>query len=117
MNFLPKHNSAESTGSVRTSSASGSGDSGCELLTGRQPPPPVNWDTSPAEQVADMSGIEPKSSPCWNDGNRLLVRESGQIGQEILDAEGTMVCWTVDPWLAQVIVRLLNRADRAGVLA
>ena len=44
--------------------------------------------------------------------NELLgsftVRQSGSIGQEILDQDGTVVAWTTDAWLAQVICKLLS---------
>lgn len=34
---------------------------------------------------------------------------SGHIGQEIVDADGTIVCWTCDEALAGVLAGLLNR--------
>lgn len=46
----------------------------------------------------------------------FTVRSSGGIGQEIVDPDGVVICWTVDPWLAQVIVRLLEKANREGLL-
>jgi hypothetical protein len=45
----------------------------------------------------------------------FTVRSSGNIGREIVDADGVVVCWTVDPWLAQVIARLLESSDREGL--
>jgi len=38
----------------------------------------------------------------------FTVRQSGSIGQEILDQDGTVVAWTTDAWLAQVVCKLLN---------
>ena len=38
----------------------------------------------------------------------FTVRQSGSIGQEILDQDGTVVAWTTDAWLAQVICKLLS---------
>ena len=38
----------------------------------------------------------------------FTVRQSGNIGQEILDQDGTVVAWTTDAWLAQVICNLLS---------
>lgn len=39
---------------------------------------------------------------------QFSVRESGNIGQEVLDADGKVVAWTTDIVLAHRIVRLLN---------
>ena len=41
------------------------------------------------------------------------VRQSGAVGQVIVDADGTIACWTCDGVLAAVLASLLNRA--AGV--
>ena len=41
--------------------------------------------------------------------SEFSVRDSGSIGQEILDADGAVVAWTVDSVLAQRIVQLLNQ--------
>lgn len=117
MNFFLKQNSANSMESGRTSSASGCDVSGCEPQAARRPPPLASWATPCGDPVGGMSGIEPRSSPYWNGGESFVVRESGQVGQEILDAEGRVICWTTDPWLAQVIARLLERANRDGLLA
>ena len=38
----------------------------------------------------------------------FTVRQSGNIGQEIIDQDGTVVAWTTDDWLAQVVCKLLN---------
>lgn len=46
----------------------------------------------------------------------FTVRSSGSIGQEIVDPDGVVICWTVDPWLAQVIAHLLEMSDREGLL-
>jgi hypothetical protein len=35
------------------------------------------------------------------------VRTTGNIGQEILDPDGRIIAWTTDPWVAQVVARLL----------
>ena len=39
------------------------------------------------------------------------IHQSGSIGQEILDADGRIICWTTDEWVAQVIARLLNENE------
>lgn len=51
-----------------------------------------------------------------NDTNEYIVQQSGTIGQEILDGNGTVICWTTDPWLAQVIAELLTQAEKNGLL-
>ena len=38
----------------------------------------------------------------------FTVRQSGNIGQEILDQDGNTIAWTTDAWLAQVICKLLS---------
>ena len=65
----------------------------------------------PASQL--LSGIQ-RSSKFWKgrdtqEMNEFAVRNSGSIGQEILDVDGAVVAWTVDSVLAQRIVRLLNQ--------
>ncbi len=37
----------------------------------------------------------------------IAVRQSGNIGQEILGPDGRIVAWTTDAWIAKVIRRLL----------
>lgn len=39
------------------------------------------------------------------------IRQSGNIGQEILDADGKIIAWTTDDWTAQVIAKLLNQNE------
>ena len=41
----------------------------------------------------------------------FTVRQSGSIGQEILDQDGTVVAWTIDAWLAQVVCKLLTENE------
>ena len=38
----------------------------------------------------------------------FTVRQSGNIGQEILDQDGNTIAWMTDTWLAQVICKLLS---------
>ena len=38
----------------------------------------------------------------------FTVRQSGNIGQEILDQDGNTIAWLTDAWLAQVVCKLLN---------
>ena len=41
----------------------------------------------------------------------FCVRQSGAIGQEILDADGWVICWTTDLWTAQVSCKLLTENE------
>lgn len=51
------------------------------------------------------------------DGNAgpFSFRRSGTIGQEILDSDGNVICWTTSERLAALIVHLLNEAHAAGL--
>ncbi len=42
---------------------------------------------------------------------RFSIRQSGHIGQEILDPDGAIIAWTTDEWVAQVIRKLLNENE------
>jgi hypothetical protein len=73
--------------------------------------------TRKVESVTIDNETDPHGS--WRDrqdGSRSVVlnppysvRESGYAGQEILDADGVVACWTCDEVLAHLLVRLLNR--------
>lgn len=41
----------------------------------------------------------------------FMIRSNGNVGQEILDDDGTTIAWTTDEWTAQVICNLLNEND------
>lgn len=36
------------------------------------------------------------------------VQPSGNIGQVVIDADGKIIAWTTDSWVAQVIAKLLS---------
>jgi len=38
----------------------------------------------------------------------FTVRQSGNVGQEILDRDGNTIVWTTDAWLARVVCKLLS---------
>ena len=38
----------------------------------------------------------------------FMVRSSGNIGQELLDADGRIIAWTTMPWLGELICALLT---------
>ena len=64
--------------------------------------------TKPRNEPWQPSEGEPWG-PSMNDLlGSFTVRQSGSIGQEILDQDGTVVAWTTDAWLAQVVCKLLN---------
>jgi hypothetical protein len=103
--------------------AVGSSNSDCELPKAIQQPRPLNSDTRLNDQAAIPeptfgSGIERGPWPCWKSGclDSFTYRSSGTIGQEILNAEGIVIAWTTDAWLAHVIVTLLESANRDGLL-
>jgi hypothetical protein len=39
------------------------------------------------------------------------VRQSGNVGQEIIDQDGRVIAWTTDDWTARVICKLLNENE------
>jgi hypothetical protein len=41
----------------------------------------------------------------------FTVRQSGGIGQEILDQDGNTIAWMTDAWLAQVVCKLLTENE------
>ena len=41
----------------------------------------------------------------------FTVRASGCVSQEILGADGQVLVWTIDAWIAQVICKLLTENE------
>jgi hypothetical protein len=41
----------------------------------------------------------------------FTVRQSENIGQEILDQDGNTIAWMTDAWLAQVVCKLLTENE------
>ncbi len=39
------------------------------------------------------------------------VQPSGFVGQEIIDPDGTVIAWTTNAWVAQVICMLLTEHE------
>jgi len=123
MNIFPKPNSENIFRSHPTSSADGCERQDSERSMENLQPKHSVKDTclnGQAEELAPtiMFGTEQKRLPCWSEevSNSFTVRKSGNIGQEILDPDGVVTCWTTDPWLAQVIAHLLEKANREGLL-
>lgn len=51
-----------------------------------------------------------------NQPSSFSVKSFGSFGQEILGPDGTVIAWTTDAWIAQVIARLLTQAEEDGLL-
>ncbi len=112
--------SENSTESLRTSLGVGSRTWDCELKRENQVSKPSTKNSSfndPAanQELFTMSGSASESSSCstaWDTQEHLefTVQQSGSLGQEILDAEGQVICWTLDEILAIRICRLLNQS-------
>ena len=47
--------------------------------------------------MSDLADLRFRDMP---DAADFTVRQSGSIGQEIVNADGTTICWTTDPWTA-----------------
>jgi hypothetical protein len=58
-----------------------------------------------AEGVGEHVAGDPQ--PCAT----FWVRQSGNVGQVVLDRDGKVVAWTTDDWVARVIRRLLNENE------
>lgn len=54
-----------------------------------------------------QEGRLPSSTACATHGP-FSIRSNGSIGLELIDGDGRIIAWTTDPWVAQVICRLLN---------
>ena len=111
-----------STASAATSSESGSKDSACApKMAGpaRKHMPKAMLPSVPAGSLEHISGYgtptkRPNSSMECAIHEPFSIKQSGNIGQEILDHDGTIIAWTTDAWIAQVICKLLN--DHEGMI-
>ena len=99
----------------------GSRDSECEPQTASQAEKHLREDLSPdAHQLSPAlsftsgtgNGRLPCSTECVTPGPQFSIRSNGSIGQEICDGDGVTIAWTTDPWVAQVICKLLNENER-----
>jgi hypothetical protein len=45
------------------------------------------------------------------------VRPSGNVGQVVLGPDGEILAWTTDPWVAQVIAKLLGDNEHLLLMA
>jgi hypothetical protein len=97
-------------------SAAGSKDSACgqPLASPALKPSPEDWSTGgPADDQAPtfgfgtVSGRQQSSTGCAT-LEPFVIRQSGNIGQEIVNQDGKTIAWTTDVWVAQVVCRLLN---------
>src|SRR5690606_8454866 len=105
-----------------TKSASGSRPSACEHLEvsrADKHSPMASSASGPAANQEPTSTLgtpnEPQpSSMQWAIPERdspFSFRSSGNVGQELVDADGRVVAWTTDEWVAAVICRLLNESQ------
>ena len=100
-------------------SESGSKDSDSEPSPDSQQTKPEMNDTLPSGQAhsrehsftfgADQKPL-PYSTACVIH-EPFTVASNGSIGQMILNADGNTLAWTTDPWVAQVICKLLTEND------
>ena len=110
---------AGSTALAATSSAGGSKDSACAPNTvgpARKLTPKATSPSDPAGSPEHISGYgtlpkRPPSSTACAIHEPFSIRQSGNIGQEILDQDGKIIAWTTDAWIAQVICKLLNEHE------
>lgn len=92
--------------------AAGSKTWDCEPKMAGPAKKPLTKDSS-VNEIADYqepisgSGTPSKPEPFLKDGP-FSIRQSGNIGQEILDPDGKIIAWTTDGWIAQVICKLLT---------
>jgi hypothetical protein len=63
-----------------------------------------------ADVVHRQAYQQPFSTGCATH-EPFAIRQSGNIGQEILDQGGKIIAWTTDVWVAQVICKLLNEHE------
>lgn len=119
MNTHPSRSLAEYMPSAATSSGGGSKDSACEPRMAGQAPkhsPRATSASGPAEIPEPFSGCgtqkkQPASSMGCATQGPFSIRQSGNIGQEILDQNGKIIAWTTDVWVAQVMCKLLTENE------
>jgi len=54
-----------------------------------------------------MTEQPPSSTACAIPGP-FSIRSNGNVGQELLDADGRIIAWTTIPWLGELICALLT---------
>jgi hypothetical protein len=72
--------------------------------------------SDPADIPEHISGYgtltkQPPSSTGCATQEPFAIRQSGSIGQEILDQNDKIIAWTTNVWVAQVICKLLNEHE------
>ncbi len=109
----------ESTGLVPMLSVAGSKDSASEPNRASPAVKPLMKNTFPSDQAANQarsftSGIAkelPPFSTGWVMNGPFTIRSNGNIGQEILDINGQIICRTTDIILAHLIAKLLGENE------
>ena len=107
------------TESVPTKLANGSKTSDCEPNRDSHQTKPKMNDTLPSDQVPNrehsftfgtVQKRQPYSMEC-STHEPFSIWSNGSIGQEIVNSDGMTIAWTTDPWVAQVICKLLTEND------
>lgn len=122
MSSSASRNSASFTASAAIRSVAGSKDSACEHPEVSPADRHSLMGSSANAQAANQertstpgTGSEPPPSSTRWDTKELdgpfSIRSSGNVGQEIVDADGRVVSWTTDELVAAVICRLLNENE------
>lgn len=101
-----------------TRSENGSKILGCATQA-NQPPKPSEMDSSLKGQADNPErtftfGTQSEPQNCLTECSiqgPLMIQTNNSLGQQILDADGNTIAWTTDPWVAQVIVKLLTEND------
>lgn len=116
MNIFPSQNLERFTGCHPTSLANGSKNSDSEPNRGSHQTKPTMNDTLPSDLAHSpahsfTSGMNQKPLPYSTAcviHEPFTVTSNGSIGQMILDSDGKTVVWATNPWIAQVICKLLT---------
>ena len=119
MNSSASLNSDGFTASAAIRSANGSRASASEPATDRHQPKPSTKSTSHSGQARSLghsftsgtkNGRRRCSMGCSIRGP-FVIQTNGGIGQTVTDADGNAVAWTTEPWVAQVICRVMNENE------
>jgi hypothetical protein len=122
MNSCRLRKSANAMESPLTSLESGSKDLACEVKTAGPAQKHSAKAMSLSDQVEELGrtttfGTPKGQQPFWTECaiqvppgvlGPYSIRQSGTIGQQILDPDGKIIAWTTNEWVAHVIVKLLS---------
>lgn len=119
MNSSHKPNLENSSACHHTPSENGCEDFPFEMKTASPHRKPSEMDSSVRPQADNPEhsftfGTDPKRQPCSTEcaiRGPFSIQTNNSLGQEILNCDGLTIAWTIDPWVAQVIVKLLTEND------